>query len=129
VNKTTNSYKRELVEAMGAIDQGEYGLAKDILAELNRSLGLWHEVIDGSGHGAIRRMEERKSVDERLEELASERARRWKNLEKDFDIDENHHWRARQHEKLAEIEKELAAIDDEAERGRRDETIQDDSCI
>jgi len=60
VNQATRTYKKEIVETMEAIDNEEYGLAKDILAELNRSLGLWHEVIDCSDHGAVRRMENAK---------------------------------------------------------------------
>lgn len=50
-------------------------------------------------------------VDQRLEKLARERHKVWIALKEDFDVDEDHQWRAVQCRKLARIEEELHAID------------------
>jgi len=54
---------------------------------------------------------QRKRLDQRLEYLSTERARIWRQLERDFDVDEDHMWRCKKFQELAEIEMELHIID------------------
>jgi len=66
----------------------------------------FQEVID-----ILNAVEARDSLRRELNTRITMRASIWKDLERDLDVDEDHYWRAAQHNKLAMIEEDIADLE------------------